>query len=87
MANVVGSFQLNEVLGPYTIELQTSQEPYGIILHLEQDLTSETARRYLEEMSSLILALIDNAGYVAYTTRLSRRPRIPGRSRKRQTPR
>ena len=68
VANVVGSFQLNEVLGPYTIELQTSQEPYGIILHLEQDLTSETARRYLEEMSSLILALIDNAGYVAYTT-------------------
>ena len=68
VANVVGSFQLNEVLGPYTIELQTSQEPYGIILHLEQDLTSETARRYLEEMSSLILALIDNAGYVSYTT-------------------
>ena len=68
VANVVGSFQLNEVLGPYTIELQTSQEPYGILLHLEQDLTSETARRYLEEMSSLILALIDNAGYVAYTT-------------------
>ena len=68
VANVVGSFQLDEVLGPYTIELQTSQEPYGIILHLEQDLTSETARRYLEEMSSLILALIDNAGYVAYTT-------------------
>ena len=68
VANVVGSFQLNEVLGPYTIELQTSQEPYGILLHLDQDLTSETARRYLEEMSSLILALIDNAGYVSYTT-------------------
>ena len=68
VANVVGSFQLNEVLGPYTIELQTSQEPYGIILHLDQDLTSETARRYLREMSFLILALIDNAGSVSYTT-------------------
>ena len=68
VANVVGSFQLNEVLGPYTIELQTSQEPYGVILHLDQDLTSETARRYLREMSFLILALIDNAGSVSYTT-------------------
>ena len=67
VANVVGSFQLNEVLGPYTIELQTSQEPYGVILHLDQDLTSETARRYLREMSFLILALIDNAGSVSYT--------------------
>ena len=68
VANVVGSFQLNEVLGPYTIELQTSQEPYGVILHLDQDLTSETARRYLREMSFLILALIANAGSVSYTT-------------------
>ena len=68
VANVVGSFQLNEVLGPYTIELQTSQEPYGIILHLEQDLSSGITERYLKEVSSLILALIDNAGYVAYTT-------------------
>ena len=67
VANVVGSFQLNEVLGPYTIELQTSQEPYGIILHLEQDLSSGITERYLKEVSSLILALIDNAGYVAYT--------------------
>ena len=68
VANVVGSFQLNEVLGPYTIELQTSQEPYGILLHLEQDLSSGITERYLKEVSSLILALIDNAGYVAYTT-------------------
>ena len=68
VANIVGSFQLNEVLGPYTIELQTSQEPYGIILHLEQDLSSGITERYLKEVSSLILALIDNAGYVAYTT-------------------
>ena len=68
VANVVGSFQLNEVLSPYTIELQTSQEPYGIILHLEQDLSSGITERYLKEVSSLILALIDNAGYVAYTT-------------------
>ena len=68
VANVVGSFQLDEVLGPYTIELQTSQEPYGIILHLEQDLSSGITERYLKEVSSLILALIDNAGYVAYTT-------------------
>ena len=67
VANVVGSFQLNEVLGPYTIELQTSQEPYGVILHLDQDLTSETARRYLREMSFLILELLDNAGSVSYT--------------------
>ena len=68
VANIVGSFQLDEVLGPYTIELQTNQEPYGIILHLEQDLSSGITERYLKEVSSLILALIDNAGYVAYTT-------------------
>ena len=86
VANVVGSFQLNEVLGPYTIELQTSQEPYGILLHLEQDLTSETARRYLEEMSSLILALIDNAGYVAYTTPSEPTPQDTGAITKEANP-
>ena len=86
VANVVGSFQLNEVLGPYTIELQTSQEPYGIILHLEQDLTSETARRYLEEMSSLILALIDNAGYVDYTTPSEPTPQDTGAITKEANP-
>lgn len=68
VANILEALQLGEVLGHYTIELQTSQEPYGVILHLDQDLTSETERRYLREMSFLILALIDNVGSVSYTT-------------------
>ena len=87
VANVVGSFQLNEVLGPYTIELQTNQEPYGIILHLEQDLSSGITERYLKEVSSLILALIDNAGYVAYTAPPEPTPQDTGASQKTQTPR
>ena len=68
VTNILEALQLGEVLGHYTIELQTSQEPYGVILHLDQDLTSETERRYLREMSFLLLALIDNAGSVSYTT-------------------
>ena len=86
VANVLEAFQLNEVLGHYTIELQTSQEPYGILLHLDQDLTSETARRYLEEMSSLILALIDNAEYVAYTTPSEPTPQDTGAITKDEDP-
>ena len=86
VANVVGSFQLNEVLGPYTIELQTSQEPYGIILHLEQDLSSGITERYLKEVSSLILALIDNAGYVAYTTPSEPTPQDTGAITKEANP-
>ena len=86
VANVVGSFQLNEVLGPYTIELQTSQEPYGILLHLEQDLSSGITERYLKEVSSLILALIDNAGYVAYTTPSEPTPQDTGAITKEANP-
>ena len=86
VANVVGSFQLNEVLGPYTIELQTNQEPYGIILHLEQDLSSGITERYLKEVSSLILALIDNAGYVAYTTPSEPTPQDTGAITKEANP-
>ena len=86
VANILEAFQLNEVLGHYTIELQTSQEPYGITLHLDQDLTSETARRYLEEMSSLILALIDNAEYITYTTPSQPTPQDTGAIRKDANP-
>ena len=82
VASILEAMQLPEVLGHYTIELQTSQEPYGIILHLEQDLSSDMTERYLNAMSTLTLALIDNAGYVAYTTPSQPTPQDTGAIRK-----
>ena len=78
VANILESMQLPDVLGHYTIELQTSQEPYGIVLHLDEDLTNAMARNYLSEMSTIALALIDNAGYVSYTTPSEPEPQDTG---------
>ena len=62
---ILKALNVADVVGPYTIELQTEQEPYGITLHLENlpDLESELARSagYLYQVGILFTALVDNA--------------------------
>ena len=54
------------VAGNFTIELQTTTEPYGITLHLEsfRPFAQEQAQamEYLRQVGVLFLALVDNAG-------------------------
>ncbi len=55
-------------IGSYTVELQTSSEPYGLILHFDDRGTLRRNRLdgKMENYAKLILALTDNLGYVQW---------------------
>ena len=59
---VVAALGIGQVLGDYTIELQTSTEPYGLTLRFPQVPHAPWVDLYLRQMGRLVLALIDNAG-------------------------
>lgn len=66
IANIIG---VSEQFGPYTNELQTSKEPYGWTLDLEVtiDQDDETnAKQIMATDSRLMLATIENLGYVTW---------------------
>jgi|GEM_PF-3473435 len=50
---------------PRGMQLQTTEEPYGLIRWFEGNFGSEEE---LERQAAVILALIENAGYVSYST-------------------
>ncbi|WP_454940498.1 M56 family metallopeptidase [Evtepia sp.] len=62
---VLGALGISQVLGDYTIELQTSTEPYGVTLWFQSLPQTSWTQEYLRQMGGLALALIDNAGYFA----------------------
>lgn len=75
MANGKSSTALGiaKSLGNFKNELQTSEEPYGWKLILENDVSKEEQSKLRQQMKSyayVLLATIDNMGYVtfAYTT-------------------
>lgn len=56
-------------LGPFTSELQTSAEPYGWTLKLEEEISAAQEEESLAQMKSdawAMLAVIDNLGYVTW---------------------
>lgn len=59
---VVAALGIAQVLGDYTIELQTTTEPYGLTLRFPQVPHAPWVDLYLRQMGRLVLALIDNAG-------------------------
>lgn len=59
---VVAALGFGQVLGEYTIELQTTTEPYGLTLRFPQVPHAPWVDLYLRQMGRLVLALIDNAG-------------------------
>lgn len=59
---VLGALGISQVLGDYTIELQTTTEPYGLTLRFPQVPHAPWVDLYLRQMGRLVLALIDNAG-------------------------
>lgn len=59
-------------LGSFTHQLQTGEEPYGWVICLDEPLVpaeEQSSRRYMEDYSCLMLALVDNLGYVTWERR------------------
>lgn len=63
---VVAALGIGQVLGDYTMELQTDAEPYGLTLRFQSLPQGNWVNHYLTETGRLALALIDNAGYLAF---------------------
>lgn len=64
---ILKALNVSQAVGPYTIELRTEKEPYGITLHLENCPALEEERagntRYLRQAGTLFTALVDNASF------------------------
>ena len=69
---ILQELNVGEVLGPYTLELQTDTEPYGITLHTDRSFGAFQEERdayldYISQVGWLFLALVDNAGRFTVT--------------------
>ena len=60
---------INDVLGPYTNELQTAEEPYGWTLFLEYDMHNFRGNfpEFMTYYSAMLLATIENLGSVTFS--------------------
>lgn len=65
---ILEALHLSAVAGSYTFSLQTSAEPYGITIYLEQPASQEDSllMAYLLDVSTLFLDLVDNAKTVTW---------------------
>lgn len=67
---LLGSLRIGMVLGPFSIRLTTSSEPYGITLDFKNPIASTDCEAFDAKMrayAAVILALIDNGGTVGWT--------------------
>lgn len=64
------ALHLSEVAGPYTIELQTETEPYGITVTFEQfpvfPAGQELLHSYCADVADIFLSQVENAGKFAW---------------------
>ena len=67
VGNILKALDVGKVVGPYTIELQTAKQPYGVTLHLEDfpalEEDRQRTRAFLGEAAILFTALVDNASF------------------------
>lgn len=63
---VLEALGFGQVMGEYTMELQADAEPYGLTLRFQRPPQGNWVNSYLTETGRLALALIDNAGYLAF---------------------
>ena len=64
---ILKALNVDDVVGPYSMELQTEEEPYGVTLHLENYPETDRDRadndQYLHQVGILFTALVDNASF------------------------
>lgn len=65
VGNILGLLSPIDGAVPCGMQLQTTDEPFGIIRWFDGDLNNEEE---LKRQASIILALVENAGYVSYST-------------------
>lgn len=67
---LLGAMHIGDILGPYTIQLTTASEPYGITLHFKNPVAPAECEAFDAKMrayATVILAMIDNSGWVGWT--------------------
>lgn len=68
-AKSIHALDISEKLGPFENELQTSVEPYGWIIHLQNDMSDRNLEKLNDQLayySAMLIATIDNLGYVQF---------------------
>ena len=63
------ALNIGAYLGAYTNELETREEPYGWIFHLQEDFQGSKAVQYEQDMKAfayVLLGLVDNLHHVIY---------------------
>ena len=64
VSQILQALRVSDVVGQYTIELQTAREPYGLILNQENVPATEEERRWIrhyeQAVAPVILSLIEN---------------------------
>lgn len=60
---------LSQLIGDFTNQLQTTEEPYGWIMYKETPITADQEQELLKKVESLsyvMIAMTDNLGYMTY---------------------
>lgn len=60
---------LGQLIGDFTNQLQTTEEPYGWIMYKENPITADQEQELLKKVESLsyvMIAMTDNLGYMTY---------------------
>lgn len=66
---LIGALGISQAVGPATMALETSAQPYGLTLSFSQPMTQAQAHRanaYLNFCAPLFLGLVENAGWMAW---------------------
>lgn len=65
--SILSRLGIERAAGPYSIELKTDSEPYGIIVHLDTfAMPQSDLDSFMGSRGYLFLALVDNAAYFAW---------------------
>lgn len=62
---MIGLLHIDQEVGAFTLELETSIRPYVLRMNFERDLEEDIrAQRYLTYCGNILLALIDNVDVI-----------------------
>lgn len=68
VGELLNSLNIQQVLGSYTIELNTDKEPYGLTLYLTDLSPLVSYNSYEHALSDILFALVENLKVVSFTS-------------------